>query len=1282
MALAAVQTAMHLEAKSLHPFFAKAPRESASEELQPTNATTTLTDAQDDAEYGAASPQSAKTRKKRTRKTGTSKDKIPSESAAKGQTSLEIFARPPKHQDTLKDASSNSDAVLEFSLEEDPNHERRKRQKTVSPPPSVEPPASAQSEPERLDWHRQLQVEVAHPQPEVMQEMRMDNAVDLEPAMDAQESMSLLRAVDLAGAPQVASNPLDDTAHEMQKATPKKHIKVTKTGKLVSSPPKPLHESPKKRRGRPRAKAKIPPTVTVIKYGSASDIESKTAVGQKIEDILNGPRRPGRRATKIKLAPAKATGPPKSPHPFFTGKKDEPQAKSAVQKIPPTPRKSACTPGKLRTETRRDRTPEDLPAFGVNARSGRGNKQSGLYEASWPTSETTHVRNMAGFPSMQLRHDGGVQLALRPRKMKNAVTQLSAEEELVSRLARNLSENAQDASERHLSTFESPADVRLPTRLLTTSTEISRRVREQVLTRLGDHVTQELQPGSHLAVARLFFDIRETLTPFDEGKCESHTWNQKYSPQSTEHVLYNFEEAVVLKNWLESLTVMAVGGALKTAALFDAKQPPRKKRKKAVDDFIVSDDDDEEEGEMIEIPNAEVLPHMRSLRLSRWTRNKNVVLISGPNGCGKSAMVHAVAKELGFEVFEINSGMRRAGKDIQDKVGDMTANHLVNHKRNAPPVQEDVATTDDTDIEQVNSALQDEITSGRQGTMTSFFQAKPAAKPQSISKPQHQVLQPKEAKTAKVIGAQAVLPMVAAARKSQKQSLIFFEEADILFEEDQQFWAQVTKLALNSKRPIVISCNDETQIPVYDLPLAAVLRLQPAPIDLATDYLLVLAGREGHILERKAVQDLYESKNHDLRASINELDFWCQMSVGDRKGGLEWMYQRWPPGKDRDERGDILRVASEGTYQSGMGWLSHNVFESQANAVFDKEEELLQEVWADWGISPNEWTPPASNPNQPSKTQPSITPSNLAMLQRLDEFVDTLSASDSFSRIGLPTYPHHHLEPTDPTLPPIPDKTRLSYTISAPLLQADPRTDFSSLDTSLYIQSRLLLSRAYPEFSPPLSYPSSNNTATETAYADSILSSRHIPPHPHLLTRAAFASALDVLASPPDAPIPERSSYNLNLSSFDRTFSIITLDLAPYVRSIVAHERDLEAKRTKINSLLCLGGSQGEKKRGRSTRAARTAIEGGVRETKRRERWFDAPLDFGLVMGTAGSMWSGIGWRGEGGEEGGGSDLASVLDGVRSDSVGDEEGPAVVSQDVVMEDRGQYGREITLDFSK
>ncbi|KAH7384260.1 hypothetical protein DE146DRAFT_727584 [Phaeosphaeria sp. MPI-PUGE-AT-0046c] len=1143
MALTAVQPAMdHEKAQNVHPFFSKplhnhGPLAVISSDHPATN------DPNDnhDSDY-APNAQPARARKKRVRKSVDVKENI--DGSTRSQTSLEQFTRSVGNKpDFLATANDAVDTILE----EDVDTDRMKRQKTTSPG-SVHDLTNGLP---NLNRQERVQIE----------------------AQPVDEGITQTIAT---------TQPEDESTKEVQAGvvTPKKQIQVTKSGKLVSSPPKPIAEPsspPKRKRGRPPAKIQSPPTVTIIKYGS--DTDSRKSLGEKIDAILNSKKPITKRSTSTKKGPAKPPQPRKVTHPFFVGKPapkvDDSQAKPSANAHPSTPRKTAVTPGKLLAEAHRDRSPPPVPSFGSLGRS-RAPKHSGQHDAI-------------------------------------------DEEDIISRLAKDVAGLISTQRRQVQLDFSPPGDVRLPTRLLTTGHEIQQRVCEQLQAKnLLPHERSSNHNAAHPAVTSLFADIEHILTPFDQGRCEAQTWVQKYSPKCAAHVLNAGSEAEVLKDWLQSLTVMAVGGAQTAIKVdpADAKRPPKKKRKKDFDDFIVSDDEDDGE-DMVPIPEKGDAVHTTSYRIPRWTRNKNVVVISGPHGCGKSATIYAVAKELDFEVFEINSGTRRSGKDIQDKVGDMTGNHLVNHKRAEASTKQEQPNIGDDEGEQDDTAMQKDIDSGRQGTMTAFFKARPTTK---VGSKENSKTQAAQVHTKPKAAAQATLTNLESQSKSQKQSLILFEEADILFEEDQQFWVQVAKLAAHSKRPIVITCNDERQIPLQDLPLAAVLRLDQPPIDLATDYLLVLAGREGHVIDRHAVSNLYKAKGYDLRSSITELNFWCQMSVGDKKGGLEWLYQRWPPGKDVDTQGRLLRVASEGTYQSGMGWLSHNLFESGSNAAFDKEEELLNQLWVDWDVSPADWEMSASPINL------SDQPSDLISLERVDAFADALSAADVFCRVGLPSYEPHD-EPADPTLPPIFGKSRLSYTLSAPLLQADHKSDFLQLDTSIYTHTHLLAHRAFP-----VSAHSSSTCPriiTEDDYAQGILEIKESREQENQLSRPDYSQAFDVIAALPDQTLLERTSFNLTPSSFDRTFNIITLDLAPYVRSIVAHEHVLESQRVRISNLLSVGGTG---KRARTTRASRVALEGGVRETKRRDRWFDSELDFGLVMATAGQGWAGMGWRSE--EEG------------------------------------------------
>jgi hypothetical protein len=89
-------------------------------------------------------------------------------------------------------------------------------------------------------------------------------------------------------------------------------------------------------------------------------------------------------------------------------------------------------------------------------------------------------------------------------------------------------------------------------------------------------------------------------------------------------------------------------------------------------------------------------------------------------------------------------------------------------------------------------------------------------------------------------------------------------------------------------------------------------------------------------------------------------------------------------------------------------------------------------------------------------------------------------------------------------------------------------------------------------------------------------------------------------------------------SVFDGPLTSIALDIAPYVRSIVRYDEDLAEHRDQLNTLLSDG--RGAKK-ARTTRAARSALEGGQRASTRREKWFVGELDVEAILATAGEGW-------------------------------------------------------------
>ena len=94
------------------------------------------------------------------------------------------------------------------------------------------------------------------------------------------------------------------------------------------------------------------------------------------------------------------------------------------------------------------------------------------------------------------------------------------------------------------------------------------------------------------------------------------------------------------------------------------------------------------------------------------------------------------------------------------------------------------------------------------------------------------------------------------------------------------------------------------------------------------------------------------------------------------------------------------------------------------------------------------------------------------------------------------------------------------------------------------------------------------------------------------------------------------------ISSFDGPLSIITEDLAPYVRSIVSCDLRLEERRRLLSSLPSQPGKNG--KRQRTTRASRAALEGGSKAHTRRERWFPKNTDLDSVLQSGGEGWQDI----------------------------------------------------------
>lgn len=193
----------------------------------------------------------------------------------------------------------------------------------------------------------------------------------------------------------------------------------------------------------------------------------------------------------------------------------------------------------------------------------------------------------------------------------------------------------------------------------------------------------------------------------------------------------------------------------------------------------------------------------------------------------------------------------------------------------------------------------------------------------------------------------------------------------------------------------------------------------------------------------------------------------------------------------------------------------------------------------------------------------------------------------------------------DCTQPPLSVASRANYIDVLPLLDAKPIEDQTQLDTAFAIE----LQRCVGKYMDGLVEPGVKHRPTSTQ--DSVTAPTKY------LSRRDFAAALDPIAF--DVGPSNGAPCSLQSTSFDREFRVIAEDLAPYIRAIAAFDLALERQRDLIHA--ALSGEGRNAKRARTTRASRSALEGSLRSSTRRERWFNDVLDLGQVMRTGGEDW-------------------------------------------------------------
>ncbi|KAI8812822.1 hypothetical protein BJ742DRAFT_850082 [Cladochytrium replicatum] len=329
---------------------------------------------------------------------------------------------------------------------------------------------------------------------------------------------------------------------------------------------------------------------------------------------------------------------------------------------------------------------------------------------------------------------------------------------------------------------------------------------------------------------------------------DSGSWIDKYHPRGADQVLGQRNRAFVsqqMRNWLSEwkraarATMTAHSDiAGKRKRKFGSKGPKgakNLKRRNQLRDFIVNDGESEQEVrfDLFDDEDDEDYFEARSKPSKERSKSKEKLLscppllvICGPSGSGKTASVYAVAGECGFEVLEVNPGQRRGGKELQAACLEATQSHVLGRAKDSPhptaveskPLKAFFKSLGTSDLASSNEGAVDNLAS-----IDDTLDQKSRGRSRRVlrqsdedsSDIDHKLADEENvnisANTLQEYGenGQTLSVNDNAAKSNLRDAVVLIEEADILFEHDRGFWGGLASIIQKSKRPLVITCEDD-----------------------------------------------------------------------------------------------------------------------------------------------------------------------------------------------------------------------------------------------------------------------------------------------------------------------------------------------------------------------------------------------------------------------------------------------------------------------------------------
>ncbi|KAL3641271.1 hypothetical protein CASFOL_016239 [Castilleja foliolosa] len=311
-------------------------------------------------------------------------------------------------------------------------------------------------------------------------------------------------------------------------------------------------------------------------------------------------------------------------------------------------------------------------------------------------------------------------------------------------------------------------------------------------------------------------------------------WTDKHQPQNAKQICGNGESVKFLSEWLH---VWHKRGSLTSRGCIDGDHSSVQD----IDHDYQQSDSDTDSGE-------------ESL--------KNVLLVTGPVGSGKSAAIYACARDQGFQIIEINASDWRKGALVKQKFGEAVESHWLQR------TVENATKSDNKTISKNFKAVNEEMhcSDGEVIEVTPLSDTKDSQESCSWPKMSASVLNQ------------------SANHQTEVKTLILFEDVDATVDEDHGFITTIQQLAETAKRPMILTSNSDNPVLPKNLD-----RLELSFSFPSTKELLGLVSMKANI-HPCLVENFVTYCQGDIRKTITLLQFWCQGQAPVRGNELHATY--------------------------------------------------------------------------------------------------------------------------------------------------------------------------------------------------------------------------------------------------------------------------------------------------------------------------------------------------------------------------------------------------------